>query len=182
MPRACERQRLFIALWPSARVARQLAGLTTALHAECGGRKIIQQNQHITVSFLGDVAPDQMAVVREAMQTSAGDAFTLQLTALEYRRRGGMVWARATQVPAGLASLADALRAALSERGFSVEHRVLLPHVTLLRDAHQPAWLETLLLQWRVDELTLVQSHLARGGSRYEVIHRVPLAAGVDSA
>jgi 2'-5' RNA ligase len=167
---------LFIALWPSAPVAQRLAALTSALHAECGGRIISQQNQHITVVFLGDVQVERSTDVQRAMCAVAGASFELELDVIEYRKRGGMLWARATQVPHTLAALVNGLRAALIDLGFSVEDRAFVPHVTLLRDARKPARLDALQESWRVNELTLVRSHLDRNGARYEVVCRVPLA------
>jgi RNA 2',3'-cyclic 3'-phosphodiesterase len=172
---ASVRHRLFIALWPTAAVAQHLARLTSALQAEYGGRKIIQKNQHITVVFLGGITIDRIADVQGAMRAAAGQAFELQLDAVEYRRRGGMLWARATQVPDALDTLVRRLRASLRDLGFAIEVRAFVPHVTLLRDARKPAQLGTLQARWRVNELTLVRSHLDNSGTRYEVVFRVPL-------
>jgi 2'-5' RNA ligase len=178
VPRASLQYRLFVALWPSAPVAQRLAQLTSVLHDECGGRKIIQQNQHITTVFLGGVTADRVADVQGAMRAAAGQAFELQLDAVAYRRRGGMLWARAAQMPDELDTLVRKLRAALGERGFSIEDRAFVPHVTLLRDARKPvlSLSHTLQARWHVNELTLVRSHLENGGARYEVVHRVPLS------
>lgn len=173
--RAPLQQRLFIALWPSAPVACDLGRLTSALHDECGGRKIIQQNQHITVIFLGSVAIGCSADVQAALRAAAGPAFELQLDVIEYRRRGGMLWARATQVPDELDTLVRALRTTLGELGFKMEDRPFVPHVTLLRDACKPAQPHAIRASWRVQELTLVRSHLEHTGARYEVVQRVAL-------
>jgi RNA 2',3'-cyclic 3'-phosphodiesterase len=169
VPRPTFQHRLFIALWPSVPVARELVQLTTALHAECGGRKIIEQNQHVTVVFLGDIKIDQRAMVERAMQRAAGAPFDLQLDAIEYRKRGGLLWARALRVPDALTALVSGLRTALGELGFMVEDRAFLPHVTLLRDAVKPARATAFQAAWRVDELTLVRSHLDGKGARYEM-------------
>lgn len=176
VPRALLQHRLFVALWPSAPLLRHLAQLTSALHDECGGRKINKQNQHVTVVFLGNVAIGRIADVKNAMDAAAGSAFALQLDTVEYRRRGGMLWARATQVPDALDTLVRTLRTTLSEHGFDMEDRAFVPHVTLLRDARKPARPHTLRASWGVQELTLVRSHLENTGARYEVVHRVALS------
>jgi len=170
--------RLFIALWPSAAAARQLANLTDALHAECGGRKIPRANQHVTVAFLGNVAAEGMVDVQQAMHQSVTHSFELQLDAVEYRKRGGMLWARASRVPEALDALVQQLRVRLGDAGFSVEDRAFVPHVTLLRDAQKPAHLNIPLhLNWQAHELTLVRSHLDRHAARYDVVYRVALPA-----
>lgn len=170
-------QRLFAALWPPAAISAQLAELTAMLHAEWGGRSISELNQHITIEFLGAVNAARVVDVAGALHAAAGAPFELQLDALEYRKHGGILWARATRVPESLQALARALRARLRALGFAVENRALLPHVTLLRDARRPARPAAMAPAcWTADEITLVRSQLGRSGARYEVIARVPLA------
>lgn len=176
-------QRLFIALWPSRAAARQLAAMADVLHAACGGRKIPSANQHITLAFLGNVAPKQMAEVEGAMRSATGPCFDVRLDGVEYRKRGGMWWARATQVDPALELLVRRLREMLQACDLRVEHRAFVPHVTLLRDARPHADLPvTSPLTWRAREFTLVRSRLERDGARYEVILRVALARSANAA
>lgn len=175
-PRADAPLRLFIALWPSAAAARQLATLTDKLHAECGGRKVPRENQHMTLAFLGSVAPGRVAEVEAAMHSAAGSSFEPQLDAVEYRKRGGLWWMRATQLDPGLERLVQCLRELLQTCGLRTEHRRFVPHVTLLRDARPCAnGQPSMQVDWRARELTLVCSRLDRQGAHYDVIHRVAL-------
>jgi RNA 2',3'-cyclic 3'-phosphodiesterase len=175
--RASSRQRLFLALWPPPPVLGRLNEAMATLCAECGGRTTPKENQHVTVLFLGNVVAARIDSMQQIMRATAREGFELQLDRIEYRRRGGMVWARATSVPASLTSLVQRLRAALSVAGFSVQARGFIPHITLCRGARVPErlpqWVPT---AWRVHELTLVRSILYRNGARYEVIFRTPLA------
>lgn len=126
--------------------------------------------------MLGGVEGGRVAAVEQALHAAAGTAFVLELDALEYRRRGALLWARASQVPAALDELVRALSGALRELGFSVEDRALVPHVTLLRDARRPEHLPKFApLRWQAVDITLVCSRLGRGGARYEIAGRVPL-------
>jgi RNA 2',3'-cyclic 3'-phosphodiesterase len=179
------KQRLFIALWPSAQARRPLAKLTRQHYTDLGGRQINEQKQHVTLIFLGDVDAGRVAQVKAIMQRAAADtpAFELQLDVVEYRRNGGMLWARATQTPDRLAALVLALRAALRASGFAVEDRAFVPHLTLLRDARKPARKSAhidamALLRWQVHEISLVRSRLSSAGASYEVLNRAPLSAG----
>jgi RNA 2',3'-cyclic 3'-phosphodiesterase len=174
---------LFVALWPSAPVLQCLADLLPALQAECGGRTIIRQNQHITLVFLGDVSAARVAGVQRAMRSAASHCFALQLDALAYRKRGGLLWARTTQMPDVLDALVRRLRTTLRDLGVSMDDRAFVPHLTLLRDARKPARVQVLApVRWTVDEMTLVRSHLQPGGSRYEIVYRVPLTPRASSA
>lgn len=176
-PRQPAHQRLFIALWPPPALAQRLAHVSTLLHAACGGRRVPLSNQHITLVFLGDVQTTDNAKVRRILRSAAAEAFTLQIDKLSYRRRGGMMWARAAQVPEALDALVRRLRSALAAQGFVIDDRAFVPHITLLRDAHKPTQLPVLTLpDWHVGELTLVRSNLDNHGARYEIMFRVPLA------
>jgi 2'-5' RNA ligase len=63
-----------------------------------------------------------------------------------------------------------------------------VPHVTVLRRRRRPGpgapadppapWAQRCGPWWRPADLLLVSSEPARGGSRYRVVHRVPLQAG----
>lgn len=182
-PRADAPLRLFIALWPSAAATRRLATLTDELHAACGGRKIPRANQHVTLAFLGNLAPKRVTEVERVLQRVAGSSFELRLDVLEYHKRGGLWWARATQVDPALERLVQDLREVLNACGLRVEHRRFVPHITLVRDARHGAHGHTALpVTWRVRELTLVRSQLDRYGARYEVLHRVALANAAASA
>lgn len=174
--------RLFIALWPSAAAARQLAAATDALHAACGGRKIPRENLHMTLAFLGSVMPGRVGEVEAAMRNVTGSGFELQLDAVEYRTRGGLWWIRATHLAPNLERLVQCLRELLRASGLRAEHRRFVPHITLLRDARPCATGQPpIQVTWPAREITLVCSHLDRRGARYEVIHRVALAKRTGS-
>jgi len=174
---APERPRLFLALWPPPVVTRRLAQVTAALHAQCGGRSVSSENQHITAVFLGAVAATRMSDIECVMRAAACERFELTLDRLQYRKRGGMLWARAAQTPQALDALVRRLRAALAALGFAIEARAFVAHVTLLRDAKKPAAMPQFApMHWPVDALALVRSTPGHGGARYETVFRVPLA------
>jgi 2'-5' RNA ligase len=165
-----------MALWPAPQAAKCLAQLTSVLHKACGGRRIPEANQHVTVVFLGDVDTARIGDLQQVMQSAAGASFELQLDQVEYRRRGGMLWARATQVPAPLHALVERLRAGLTGIGFEPERRVFVPHVMLLRDARRPAQCPLPeRISWRAEELTLVRSNQDAKGVRYQIVLGVAL-------
>lgn len=173
------KQRLFVALWPSAQARGELAKLARRFHAQWGGRKVDERNLHITLAFLGDIEAERISEVCNAMENVARVAFDVELDAVEYRRDNRIVWARATKIPEPLAALVRHLREALRERDFVVEARKFVPHLTLLRDAHKPGHCDPPApIHWRVNEMSLTRSELLPHGPRYAVIGRVPLAGG----
>jgi len=54
--------------------------------------------------------------------------------------------------------------------------RPFTPHVTLVRDAQCAPLAESpTAIEWRVRQLTLMQSQLLPGGARYEILRAWPL-------
>jgi 2'-5' RNA ligase len=169
------KQRLFIALWPPAASRKALARLAEDAQAICGGRKIPEQKQHVTLAFLGDVEVAEVPDAKAALSAAGRVDFEFTLDALQYRRNGGMLWARPTQTPAELLALVERLRTALRARGLRAEERPFVTHITLLRDAVKPVQvMKPAPVSWRVREVVLVRSRLAAGGAEYQVVHRAP--------
>jgi len=166
--------RLFIALWPDAATQERL-------HAEAArfaalGRRLPARNLHVTLAFLGSVAPARTEEIVRVMHEARPQACELVLDRLAYFARSGILGAACASVPAGLAGYHQRLSAALAAAGLRVEKRALHPHITLLRDAARPAPQQLTLappLTLAVREIVLVRSVLSPGGSRYEVISRV---------
>ena len=170
-------RRLFFALWPDADVRRQLYAAAGAVHAACGGRSMREENLHLTLAFLGAVAPERIATVFDLAATVVMPCFDWQLDRLGSFRR--IAWLGGETVPA-LSELAKQLAQRLRQQGFSIEERPFAAHVTLVRDAHCERLVSVappLPIVWAVKEFVLVESQAAAGGVRYVVIGRWPLPA-----
>ena len=59
-----------------------------------------------------------------------------------------------------------------AQAGFEFDQRLYAPHITLLRDAHAPAVLPPLGLNWPVGDFALVESARGAGGVEYQVLAR----------
>jgi 2'-5' RNA ligase len=80
----------------------------------------------------------------------------------------------------GLGGLADAVDAAFDGLGQSTKHGTFRGHLTLGRGTGVRAGLAGRLaerLWWPVESVSLVRSHLGRGGARYETVASVELAS-----
>jgi 2'-5' RNA ligase len=134
---------------------------------------------HVTLRFLGGVAPDGVAGVVAALQEVRAHAPVVAELGPATRRLGRSVLV----VPvAGLDGVAAAVERALAGAGIAPEERTFTGHLTVARArgrAALPRGLTgtPLAASWPVGEVTLVESalHGARG-SRYSVLERVPLA------
>lgn len=170
-------ERLFIALWPDAVVRCKIAEAIADLGVT--GRVAAAANLHVTLVFLGACGRARRDCVERAGESVTAPAFEISLTQLQWRRRGGIVWLAAPDVPAPLAQLVDSLNAALEPCGHAPEPRSFRPHVTLARDVRRFAGAQTVApIVWRVGDYCLVSSTLGPQGSRYSVERRWPLAGG----
>ncbi len=165
--------RLFYALSPDAAARDAIAVLARDVARRSGGRAPRPENAHLTLAFLGDVAPDRvdaLAVIGAAAARAVAP-FALTLDRLGGFRDGGIAWLGAERAPAPLAELARRLGEGLAADGFRVERRPFAAHVTLARKCRAPPKRERVAaVTWHVDALSLVASQPAAGGSRYHTL------------
>ena len=98
-----------------------------------GGNFVPKENFHITLHFLGNIAPSDLIYVQSAMDAVKDlPAPNLAVTQFAMLRASDIVCAR-LKYSAELVSLHDLLGDKLEANGFEVEHRAYRPHVTLIR-------------------------------------------------
>jgi 2'-5' RNA ligase len=134
---------------------------------------------HVTVRFLGGVAPDDVASVAGALGALRSVPAPTAELGPATRRLGRSV----LMVPvAGVDGVAAAVDDALASVGIRPAERPFTGHLTVARArgrAALPRGLAGAAVagRWLVDEVTLVESTLQGArGSRYTVLERVPLA------
>jgi 2'-5' RNA ligase len=133
---------------------------------------------HVTLRFLGGVAPELVPGVAGALGALRGLAPVVAELGPVTRRLGPSVLV----VPvAGLDGVAAVVDGALAGAGVAPDGRPFRGHLTVARArgrASLPRGVAGAPLagRWVVDEVTLVESHLGGArGSRYEVLERVAL-------
>lgn len=166
--------RLFFALWPPAETARALGAWANEVCARTGGRATAAETIHLTLAFLGEAQPARAVAAARRVH---GESFSLPVDAARYWRHNRIVWAGPAAPPEPLKQIAGELRQQLLREGFALEEREFAAHVTLIRKAGPPDSLPPLpRLDWPVQEFVLVRSASSGGLSRYEILHRSPLA------
>jgi 2'-5' RNA ligase len=162
--------RLFFALWPGEEVRDRLAGWSRALRERCGGRATQAQDLHLTLAFLGSVAPDRVGEAERAAAEAVVRPATLVLDRAGFWKHNRIVWAGASSAPAALEDLVRTLREALTRAGVAFDSKGFVSHVTLLRDARAPAALPLLEpIPWDLDGFVLASS-APRAGARYRIL------------
>ena len=145
-------------------------------------RWVPHQNLHLTLKFLGDLAPEELDQASAGLgDAAAGVApFTLVLHGLGAfpgLERPRVIWVGVAEGAKETQALQSRVEAALAQRGFVREGRPYSPHLTIgrvgnprgleslrtaiVRDAHQR--FGTL----HVSAVSLMRSDLSPGGARY---------------
>jgi 2'-5' RNA ligase len=162
--------RYFFAVWPPAATAAALAAWAKTLE----GRVTAAAKIHLTLAFLGPVAPEKAL---DAARRVAGRPHALPIEKAQYWKHNQCIWAGPRETPAALSGLVAALHAELRCAGYSLESRPYAAHVTLARSAPPPPRELPPLpkVEWPVGEFTLVRSVNSAKGSVYEIVERFPL-------
>lgn len=98
-----------------------------------GGNYVKKDNFHITLHFLGNVAPSDLIYIQSAMDQIAHlPAPELAVTQFAMLAASDVVCAK-IRLTEQLSTLRDTLGQKLESSGFVVERRAYRPHVTLIR-------------------------------------------------
>lgn len=174
------RQRLFFALWPDDAVRDSFAAIGSKT-LKRRGRRIPAQNLHLTLAFLGSLAPE----VRRCVETMAGGIegapFVLEFTHLGHWPRPRVVWTGCDRTPEALTALVNALREGSEDCGIALEVRPYRAHLTLARKSSvAPDFGETHApVRWAVDAFHLLESKTLSTGAQYEILRSWPLRGPV---
>lgn len=183
--------RLFVGIPLADGAMRELAAVVERLRKAEGIvqsaalRWATQESWHITLQFLGNTTAEQLECLRPRLEEVRAAQLSVQLGELGCFERAGVLFAEVLLTPE-LEALQRNVVAATSRCGFTAEARPFHPHITLARVKGQGHGRELRALrgnlrsqpkftQFTAGEFVLYESHLASGGSRYEVLMRVPL-------
>ena len=141
---------------------------------------------HLTIKFLGDIAPERVAdlSLAAAQAVSGMKPFTLAVEgcgAFPPRGEPRVLWIGIVDATEELARLYERLEEQCSALGFQREQRPFRPHLTIARirkpkDARRLAATHKELgfgrTEFNVSELLVIRSELGSEGSRYTEISR----------
>ena len=183
--------RLFIAIELPAAARDVLAALQKRLQSADFSRAIRWssiEGIHLTLKFLGDVAPDKIPSISEGLTaaTAGRKPFDLAVAGagcFPNLRRPRVIWAGSGGDSAALHALRDTVEQHVAPLGYPTDERPFSPHFTLGR-ARQEASASALdalgshiagmdvgtLYSWRVDGVSLMRSDLKPSGAVYTQI------------
>ena len=95
-------------------------------------------NIHLTLKFLGDVAPNQIGIIRNVIQQVAGNRppFLMQIGsigAFPNFTRPRIIWAGVNTGDAEITAIAQEINIELSRCGCPLDEKAFRPHLTLAR-------------------------------------------------
>ena len=188
-----EALRLFVACELPESVKDGLARIQEELRAQGAGRLrwARPEGVHLTMKFLGSVAPAMAERIREGLSERIREPFALKLRLDRVGSFGGqrvrVVWVGLAGDVEALAALAEQVEEAIEPLGFPREKRGFAPHLTLARVPDEAGMAERSRLTALVDgfriaespsmtltAVSLMRSYLLPGGARYERLASFP--------
>ena len=174
--------RLFVAVPVSEPAREQILKLLGRLRsASWPVRWVHDEGLHMTLKFFGEVGPERLDVIAEALRFAAADAGSLglqlgELGAFPSRSRPRILWV-GVDAPPALELLQDRIERGCEAIGFPPEGAPFQPHITLgrVREGQRlpPGGLDDHAngferVPFVGHELVLYESVLTTGGPRYE--------------
>ncbi|HEV2321158.1 MAG TPA: RNA 2',3'-cyclic phosphodiesterase [Gammaproteobacteria bacterium] len=172
--------RLFFALCPEQGGGDSIYKATRNAVQASGGRPTSRENLHLTLAFLGNVAPDLEARVAALATDTAAEVaaapFSFDLDEIGYWPGSQVLWYGCRQTPETLRGLAMQLRRRLQAAQLPPKADKFVPHVTLARWVKNPGPLPAAVrIPWEVREFVLMRSETLAAGVRYTPLARCTL-------
>ncbi len=151
---------------------------------------VAKGNLHITLKFLGEIRPERIPALGEALAGVAAGCPPFSLVAFgggtfPGTRNPRVLWAGIREPLELVGKLQQNIESALSGAGFPREDRPFHPHITVgrVRGTLPPAWGDRFVqgLAGRgfgivpVSSIVLFESRLPPGGAIYSVVREFPL-------
>jgi 2'-5' RNA ligase len=164
--------RLFFALWPGDDTRAELLRARDAMadSAGAGARPTHPDDLHMTLVFVGAVAPERLPCIESAGDDVVLAPFDLALRRVETWSRQRLLVAVPDAPPPALFNLVAQLQQGLLACGIAPERRRYRPHATLARRAERTAP-QPLSVAWAVRGFVLARSGVgAAGAGGYRVL------------
>ena len=183
--------RLFVAINVPADIREKITAARQKL-ADTGAdvRWVVPENLHITLKFLGEVEDARAAEILERITRAAAQVpvFPLEIEGFDRLPPRGpvrVIMSRVLSPDQRITKLHRLVDSAIGGMGLPMDTRVLVPHLTLGRVSSNHGLNRLLRLLekhdldffgvFHVEQITLYQSLLGPGGSRYIIVGTAPL-------
>jgi len=167
-------KRLFFALWPDDESRQKIDELNQQISLP-DIRKLIPENLHITLLFLGNVDDHIAEAVQQRAASVISPPVSLCFDALDFWPRPRVLCLTCQKQAKPVYQLVNALTEIVSEYPVRLDARPYRAHITLARKARQRVQMDFSPVLITADSFVLVESKSTEKGVRYTVIDRWPL-------
>lgn len=171
--------RLFIAINFDEQTKQTIVSVQQQLQKLGKGNFTRRENLHLTLAFLGEVQPNRVDAIKQAMNSTKVPPLALIFDRVNFFKRNNrdLWWIGLAENRALLAMQHD-LRSNLLNEGFALESRRFSPHITLAREVrlHQNPDRNSLLstpFKTDIDAISLMCSERIHGKLIYTEQYRV---------
>ena len=134
------------------------------------------ENLHLTLAFLGPTDATRLAELEAVAASVKLVNCSLVLDQAGYWKHNRIILAGSSKVPEKLVTMVHDLREALKKNGFRYDPKPFKPHVSLIRDAHDPGEPAKRSIRWKVAGFSLVRAYRDEQGLLYRVVSSCPKA------
>ncbi len=150
------------------------------------------ENVHLTLKFLGNINPDRVPEIVDALSPVASSCLPFSLSLKETRlfpKKGTprVLWVGLTDASEQLRRLQGSVADVLADAGFKPDKGIFTPHLTVGRikstknagklKAMVSAGVKVESVTFKVAEMVLYKSQLSPEGSRYTVLKALPFGS-----
>jgi 2'-5' RNA ligase len=137
------------------------------------------ENLHLTLVFLGEVFPDKVRSIKQAMDKVVAEPFVLIINGFgSFQRREGDIYWLGIEKSATLLSIYNQLSKELIRVGFTIEKREYKPHLTLGRKIilnqqfNKSEFVKNMrFMKTEIDQISLMKSERIKGKLTYTEIY-----------
>jgi 2'-5' RNA ligase len=159
--------RVYYALWPDAAARATLIAAAASLVATAHGRPVLADQLHLTLAFVGPVAPAVVGALARLGTAIDWPAVTLQFEHAEWWQGSSALVLVADDPPSTLLSAREGLCERLAAHGIAADARPFRAHVTIARDVASAPPIRSVDVEWTAGQVALVESQPAPGSSHY---------------
>ena len=168
--------KVFFAIWLDADTLTAVEAVQSRLLDVSGGRPIVPETIHLTLSFVGDIMPEQLAELVAIGNQIRQAPFQFCINKISCSETSKVAWASSKQSCEALMNLQSTLDSLVVKAGFPLDLRPFRPHITLVRHLPQPfTTMSTQDFIWPINAFSLVEARKNKSGAPYEILHVWPL-------
>jgi RNA 2',3'-cyclic 3'-phosphodiesterase len=164
-------KRLFFALWPDEKTRQQCFKIANAIRSD-QSRIMKALNIHVTLLFLGNTDSQKEQAFKIGLKDILVPEITLSFDELNFWKKTGILCLTTSTYDPGLAMLVEALSKLAGNLNMPVDDRPLQPHVTLVRKAKSPVFLEFEPVIWHSNSFCLIESCGSGNETEYRIVEK----------